>query len=65
MRKSVIYVVLFFLLAGNSFSQRVPVGMPSFDEYMRRLQLTGQVDSASSWMIRPILPTAAFRWSTG
>ena len=65
MRKSVIYVVLFFLLAGNSFSQRVPVGMPSFDEYMRRLQLTGQVDSASSWMIRPILPTAAFGWSTG
>ncbi|MCZ8133975.1 MAG: hypothetical protein O9252_00565, partial [Algoriphagus sp.] len=65
MRKSFIYLVLFLLSVVNSFSQRIPVGMPVFDEYLRRLQLTGQVDSTSSWMIRPILPTEAFGWSTG
>ena len=65
MRNRIIYLVLFILLAGKSFPQGVPVGMPVFDEYLRRLQLTGQVDSSSSWMIRPILPKEAFGWSTG
>ena len=65
MKNSFIILVLLLIHVSNSFAQRVPVGMPAFDEYLRRLQLTGQVDSSSSWMIRPILPTAAFGWSTG
>lgn len=46
-------------------AQTIPVGMPSLDEYLRRLQLTGKVDSASSWMIRPIYPVSAFGLANG
>ena len=60
--------VLVFLVLGIrtiGFAQTIPVGTPVLDEYLRRLQLTGQVDSASSWMIRPIYPTEAFGIENG
>lgn len=41
-------------------SQTVPVGTPVLDDYIRRAQLLGNVDSASSFMIRPIYPVEAF-----
>ena len=41
-------------------AQSIAVGAPSLEDYLRRLQLTGKVDSASSFMIRPLIPTAAF-----
>lgn len=55
-------VFCLFILGWNpkSEAQTVPVGTPGLDDYLRRLQLLGQVDSASSWMIRPIYPTVAF-----
>lgn len=62
--------LIFFLLSGWVYGQTIPVGMPVLDDYLRRLQLTGQVDSAVSWMIRPQLPTesfelkSAFRWDS-
>ncbi|WP_343851521.1 capsule assembly Wzi family protein [Algoriphagus jejuensis] len=60
-------IFCFLVLGFNSsiFSQTIPVGTPVLDEYLRRLQLTGQVDSASSWMIRPIYPTEAFGVENG
>ncbi len=61
-------VALVCLLIGIkplAFSQTIPVGTPVLDDYLRRLQLLGQVDSASSWMIRPIFPTEAFGIENG
>jgi hypothetical protein len=65
MKRSIVCLVFLFVTVSVSFAQRIPVGMPQVDEYLRRLQLTGKVDSSSSWMIRPILPTEAFGWSNG
>ncbi|MDO8968014.1 capsule assembly Wzi family protein [Algoriphagus sp.] len=55
-------VFCLFILAVNStaFSQTIPVGTPVLDDYLRRLQLLGTLDSASSWMIRPLYPAEAF-----
>jgi hypothetical protein len=53
--------LLFFVLGEFSvLAQSIPVGMPMLEDYTRRLQLLGQLDSSSSLMIRPILPTEAF-----
>ncbi|MHA7131911.1 capsule assembly Wzi family protein [Algoriphagus namhaensis] len=41
-------------------AQTVPVGMPLLDDYLRRAQLLGKVDSLSSFMVRPLYPTEAF-----
>ena len=49
--------ILFSGLINASFAQSIPVGMPVLDNYLRRLQLLGQVDSTASWMIRPVYPT--------
>lgn len=53
-------VCLLMAVRPLAFSQTIPVGTPVLDEYLRRMQLLGQVDSASSWMIRPIYPAEAF-----
>ena len=36
-------------------AQSIAVGAPSLEDYLRRMQLTGKVDSASSFMIRPLI----------
>jgi|UniRef100_UPI0040488BD7 hypothetical protein len=46
-------------------AQSIAVGAPSLEDYLRRLQLIGKVDSASSFMIRPLLPSAAFGLAHG
>jgi len=48
-----------------TFGQSIAVGAPSLEDYLRRLQLTGKVDSAASFMIRPLIPTAAFGLAHG
>ncbi|WP_425636452.1 capsule assembly Wzi family protein [Algoriphagus yeomjeoni] len=53
-------LLLFLLLNNSSFAQTVPVGTPVLDDYLRRAQLLGHVDSASSFMIRPLYPVDAF-----
>ncbi len=50
-----------FLWAICVQAQSIPVGTPLFEDYLRRLPLTGQLDSSSSLMIRPILPVEAFK----
>ncbi len=52
--------LLFLLLSHYASAQTVPVGTPVLDDYLRRAQLLGDIDSASSFMIRPLYPTSAF-----
>ncbi|MCC5937669.1 MAG: hypothetical protein JJU34_10325 [Lunatimonas sp.] len=52
---------LFFLFFGiitgfSSFGQTIPAGYPLLDDYLRRLQLNGEIDSVPSLMIRPLSP---------
>ncbi len=37
-------------------AQTIPLGMPFFDDGLRRAQLMGRVDTSSSFMIRPVHP---------
>ncbi len=36
------------------FSQSIPLGYPGLDDYLRRSQLLGKVDSSLSFMVRPL-----------
>lgn len=66
--KSIVFLVFCLgILAVNpsAISQTIPVGTPVLDEYLRRLQLLGELDSASSWMIRPLYPAEAFGIKNG
>ncbi|MDF2156238.1 capsule assembly Wzi family protein [Algoriphagus sp. CAU 1675] len=67
MKKSLIISFLICVLpwAKSAVAQTIPVGTPVLDDYLRRLQLTGQIDSASSFMIRPLFPTEAFGFANG
>ena len=65
-RKYILLGLLFLVVGINSLlGQTVPVGMPQLDQYLRRAQLLGLVDSSSSFMIRPIYPTEAFGFKNG
>lgn len=59
-KKGHIALIFWIFLIGNVSAQTIPLGMPVLDDYLRRAQLLGRVDSASSWMIRPLYPTEAF-----
>ncbi|MEB2782896.1 capsule assembly Wzi family protein [Algoriphagus sp. C2-6-M1] len=54
------FLLLILLINKNSLAQTVPVGTPVLDDYLRRAQLLGDVDSTSSFMIRPLYPVNAF-----
>nr|HAD53144.1 hypothetical protein [Algoriphagus sp.] len=58
--KQSLILVFFAISFYPAFSQTIPLGTPLLDEYLRRAQLLGKVDSTSSWMIRPLYPTEAF-----
>lgn len=48
-------MLLLFVLASQMVAaQTAPLGMPFFDESLRRAQLLGQVDSTISFSIRPV-----------
>src|SRR5690606_25294117 len=57
--------LLFILISNITSAQTVPVGTPVLDDYLRRAQLLGDVDSASSFMIRPLYPVDAFGIKNG
>jgi len=52
-----VFLVFVFM---RGMSQTVPVGMPVLEDYYRRAQLLGHVDSAVSFTIRPISATKVF-----
>jgi hypothetical protein len=54
-----IYLFILTCFAFNgSKAQSLPVGIPGFEEYYRRGQLIGQLDSTVSFTIRPLIPTS-------
>ncbi|HCN83507.1 MAG TPA: hypothetical protein DIT07_07765, partial [Sphingobacteriaceae bacterium] len=40
-------------------AQSLPVGTPALEEYYRRLQLLGEIDSTISFTVRPLFPASA------
>lgn len=66
MKKSVLnlkfYIIspILILFIGILQAQTIPIGTPVLDDYLRRAQLMGLVDSTSSFMIRPLYPTSVF-----
>jgi hypothetical protein len=51
--------LLWVFLPAMAAAQSVPVGMPFFEDALRRAQLMGKVDSNVSFMIRPVDPNRA------
>jgi len=51
-----LFILFLLLLSGISFSQSIPVGTGILDDYYRRIQLLGKVDSSISFTARPFFP---------
>jgi len=51
------------MLPFTAFSQSLPVGTPGIEEYYRRAQLMGKLDSTISFCANPFFPVAALRVS--
>ncbi|WP_316737860.1 capsule assembly Wzi family protein [Pedobacter aquatilis] len=61
MRKYIYFIVIFFFVfTANSFGQSLPVGSAALEDYYRRAQLAGKLDSTVSFTVRPIIPKSAF-----
>ncbi|WP_338223738.1 capsule assembly Wzi family protein [Algoriphagus confluentis] len=58
-------ILAFWGISWSGSAQTIPVGTPVLDDYLRRLQLMGEVDSASSFMIRPLYPAEAMKITNG
>jgi hypothetical protein len=53
-RKSLLVLIFQSLFIGSLKSQTLPVGIPILEDYFRRSQLLGRVDSNISFSIRPL-----------
>ncbi|HXH99794.1 MAG TPA: capsule assembly Wzi family protein [Sphingobacteriaceae bacterium] len=53
--------LIVILISARLHAQSLPVGSMVLDEYYRRAQLNGQVDSTVSFTIRPLFPVYAFK----
>jgi hypothetical protein len=51
---TIVFVLNCLLFVSKIYSQSIPVGTPVLDDYYRRMQLLGKVDSTLSFTIRPI-----------
>lgn len=61
MRKSLAILLIFICYLNLvSNAQSVPVGALGLEDYYRRSQLAGQLDSTVSFTIRPLIPSLAF-----
>jgi hypothetical protein len=56
-----IVVAFIGLLQTNVYAQSLPVGSPVLDDYYRRMQLLGKVDSNVSFTVRPIISSSALK----
>ena len=59
--KIVILLAIFSLSAKLSKGQSIPVGTPILEDYYRRAQLLGEVDSSISFTARPFFPVEALK----
>jgi hypothetical protein len=55
-------VVLFTYWTTETNAQTLPVGFPALEEYVRRMQQTGESDSSVSLTVRPLFPLYALAW---
>jgi len=61
MRKSIYYAVVIILTSITyGYGQSLPVGSAALEDYYRRVQLSGKLDSTVSFTVRPIIPKTAF-----
>lgn len=51
-------MILFMVIPG--MGQSIPVGTPVLEDYFRRSQLLGELDSTVSFTIRPVVPGSSF-----
>jgi len=58
-------VIIFFSFSINTNAQTLPVGMQGLEDFYRRAQLLGQIDSSVSFTVRPLIPYNAFKLKDG
>jgi len=61
MKRAPALFILFICCVWNmnpGMAQSLPVGMPVLEDYYRRSQLLGQIDSSISFTVRPLFPQA-------
>ncbi|KQN34078.1 hypothetical protein ASE92_15740 [Pedobacter sp. Leaf41] len=61
MRKPIQLIIALLCLGNLAYSQSLPVGSQALEDYYRRAQLAGKLDSTVSFTIRPLIPSAAFK----
>ena len=61
MRKPIQLIIALLCLGNLAYSQSLPVGSQALEDYYRRAQLAGKLDSTISFTIRPLTPSAAFK----
>lgn len=59
------FFILICLGPIQAMAQSVPVGTAILEDYLRRQQLLGKMDSTFSFMVRPIFPAVAFGTENG
>lgn len=64
-RFEVTFLIIFGLSTLFSNGQSIPVGMPILEDYYRRAQLLGQVDSTISFTSRPFFPVESLKLKNG
>lgn len=60
-----LYILLllsFISFPHRSWAQSLPVGTPNLEDFYRRAQLLGQVDSTISFTVRPIFPKVSLKF---
>lgn len=58
---NIISACAFTLICSRANAQSIPVGTPVLDDYYRRMQLLGKVDSNISFTIRPVFPVSSMK----
>ncbi|RYD87985.1 MAG: hypothetical protein EOP54_27955, partial [Sphingobacteriales bacterium] len=61
MRKPIQLILALLCLGNLAYSQSLPVGSQALEDYYRRAQLAGKLDSTVSFTIRPLIPSAALK----
>lgn len=59
--KAIFTIGLSVLAGANAYAQSIPVGTPGLEDYYRRQQLLGKLDSSVSFSVRPLMPSVVFK----
>lgn len=62
---SLFFLLLLYLLPYLTQGQSISINAPVVEDYLRRQQLLGNIDSSVSFMIRPLYPAIAFGKENG